>query len=506
MHTIPMEDTDGDHAAADITTYVRVVVDAADVDAVMTDGRLDPYAVTQLSDDIARTMSHRPNAVCDEIDITLPDDLTAIDDGAGLADMDPLSGTMYSSMHGRMRVRVHVNDTLTRIGSGAFGGCAVDRMPPAVRSIGENAFVGNGSIWGSSDAVGSGGVLTLPATLGAMGPGAFMWRDTYDAIEWPVCDGVRELAHDTFAHCAGIGYAMLPEGILAIGRKAFTGCTRLKTVTLPSTLERVGDCAFAGCTELREAGLEGTRVRRIGESAFERCGRLGTMTLPGTLESIGPGAFRRCERLTGIDLPEGIRTVDNSTFEGCRKLKHVTLPASLESIGVLAFSGTGLASVRIPRTTARIRQEAFRGCTSLASVTMHEGLESIGVRAFTDCTRLERIDIPASVTSIGDGAFGGTALTALLLPEKTATIGRVGSGGCIGNTGVPVESIVMPADASMPSHALDGFDRLRDVVPPMARTDHFVMTTLRDQAERHGRIRVHRRADLMRRTLGKEHA
>lgn len=65
-----------------------------------------------------------------------------------------------------------------------------------------------------------------------------------------------------------------------------------------------------------------------------------------------------------------------------------------------------------------IEEKAFDSCTSLTSVTFEEPSNEsreflyadyyeIGENAFINCTALERIDLPAYVSSIGHGAFYG---------------------------------------------------------------------------------------------------
>ncbi|WP_289759655.1 leucine-rich repeat domain-containing protein [uncultured Duncaniella sp.] len=46
-------------------------------------------------------------------------------------------------------------------------------------------------------------------------------------------------------------------------------------------------------------------------------------------------------------------------------------------------------------------------CHSLQSVEIPSSVTSIGENAFYGCRSLERVDIPSSVTSIGDSAFEG---------------------------------------------------------------------------------------------------
>ncbi len=55
----------------------------------------------------------------------------------------------------------------------------------------------------------------------------------------------------------------------------------------------------------------------------------------------------------------------------------------------------------VPAKVTSIGQGAFFQCYSLESAVLHEGLMSIGNNAFTYCSKLISVSIPSSVTSVG---------------------------------------------------------------------------------------------------------
>jgi hypothetical protein len=55
-----------------------------------------------------------------------------------------------------------------------------------------------------------------------------------------------------------------------------------------------------------------------------------------------------------------------------------------------------------------IAEGAFFGNTDITSVTIPSGVESIGIYAFSDCTALEKVEIPTSVWRIAPFAFDNT--------------------------------------------------------------------------------------------------
>ena len=66
---------------------------------------------------------------------------------------------------------------------------------------------------------------------------------------------------------------------------------------------------------------------------------------------------------------------------------------------------TSLTGIEIPNSVTSIGDGAFSDCTSLTSIEIPNSVTSIGDDAFSDCSSLTSIEIPNSVTGIGDYAF-----------------------------------------------------------------------------------------------------
>ena len=79
----------------------------------------------------------------------------------------------------------------------------------------------------------------------------------------------------------------------------------------------------------------------------------------------------------------------------------------------------------------------FSGCKRLTSIEIPNSVTSIGQYAFQNCTGLTSIEIPSSVTSIGYGAFSGcTGLSSIVIPNSVTYIGERAFSGCTGLTSV----------------------------------------------------------------------
>ena len=146
--------------------------------------------------------------------------------------------------------------------------------------------------------------------------------------------------------------------------------------------------------------------------------------------AIGDGCFRGSTTLETVEIPYGIRAIGNEAFYRCTALTKATVGGTVNIIGDRAFAYTDIASMHVPGSVHTIGSEAFRGCEGLlniafeggvedagdlfpnsdgegtGSVKMSEGVRTLGSRVFFDCVNLTRMQIPASVTAIGNQAIG----------------------------------------------------------------------------------------------------
>ena len=133
-----------------------------------------------------------------------------------------------------------------------------------------------------------------------------------------------------------------------------------------------------------------------------------SISFAGDPDTIGAGAFAYCLFLQSVDLT-GLTAISPSMFEGCILLQSVKIPDTVETMGEFAFANcTNLALVSLSSNLTEIAEGAFYG-TMLESIVLPEKVTKIGVSAF-EGTSLESIYL-AKVTDIGARAFYGTSLT-----------------------------------------------------------------------------------------------
>lgn len=133
--------------------------------------------------------------------------------------------------------------------------------------------------------------------------------------------------------------------------------------------------------------------------------------------------FKDCTNLVGIEFSTLDTEIRNNDFEGCTGLKSITIPANITKIEIKAFYNcTGLEEVTFLGNISETNHP-FEGCTNLSKVNFPEGLTRIPDGICNGLTALTSIEIPASVTEIGSGAFYDTRLTSVEIPAGVTRIG-----------------------------------------------------------------------------------
>ena len=117
-----------------------------------------------------------------------------------------------------------------------------------------------------------------------------------------------------------------------------------------------------------------------------------------------------------VEIPETVTDTDGSSY-------------TVVSIGARAFDNStyecSVRSITIPATVTSIGKGAFSDLSSLSSVTFAEGsgLLSIGDNAF-DSTSISSIELPDTITNIGESAFTKCRyLSSIDLPEALTSLG-----------------------------------------------------------------------------------
>ena len=99
----------------------------------------------------------------------------------------------------------------------------------------------------------------------------------------------------------------------------------------------------------------------------------------------------------------------------------------------------------------------------LERIVLPSTLQAIGHAALAGCDRLTAIEIPASVTAIGDYAFSGSGLQNVSIPSTVQTVGRGAFAHCMGLQSATVGSPVIGDYAFVGDSQLQGVQLSQDV-------------------------------------------
>ncbi len=320
--------------------------------------------------------------------------------------------------------------------------------------------------------------ITLPGNLKSVGESAFQECSCLETINLP--SGITSIGNYAFLECENLTSVTLPSGLVSIGDRAFYGCISLTSLDLPSSLTTVGELALAGCSQLTSltlhSGLTNIKgnnlfggnmfynnlkdVRYIIDSDLEtylqsnhpiinniRCGikyylndqEITTLEIPSGITSIGDGVFLSSNSLTNLTLSSKVTSIGESAFRNCSNLKDVRYyiyddlatyiqkghPAFYVNCGIKYYwNNQEITTLEIPSSVTSIGNNAFYGCNGLTSVDLPSSITKMGECVFYNCQNLSSVKLPSEITAISNSAFGECiSLKNIELPAGITSIG-----------------------------------------------------------------------------------
>ena len=326
--------------------------------------------------------------------------------------------------------------------------------------------------------------ITLPGDLKSVGDFAFSDCSSLETINLP--SGITTIGNYAFWYCENLTSLTLPSGLISIGDRAFENCYSLTSLEFPSSLTTLGELVFAGCYELSNLTLHSNLtdvksnylfggasnynnlkdVRYIIYSDLEmylqsnhpvfyeiKCGikyylndqEITTLEIPSGITSIGDGVFLSNKSLTNLTLSSKVSSIGISAFYYCDNLKDVRyyiyddLATYIQNghpdfyVGGIKYywNDQEITTLEIPTSVTSIGNNAFYGCSGLTTLNLPSNVTSIGDRAFGYCSNLTSVDLPSSITKMGDFVFFYCEkLSNVNLPSDITTISTGAFGGC----------------------------------------------------------------------------
>lgn len=353
------------------------------------------------------------------------------DNGAPNTQM--LSANRHLHINGSLVTSVIIPQSIIRIGGKAFKD---DKDLTSCTFHNDVAIIGSEAFRDCSNLVISN--LSLPG-LTSLGGSAF--RGCSNLISVSDLGAITELAEYTFYNCNSLASVVLPEGLTKIGYRAFANNGNLTSISFPSTLDIVD---VESCSGTKITGvLSLPNVTKIQNRAFSNCSQITEVSIPNAT-LIEYEAFAADTGVTSYTIGTGITKINYAAFGTWSYGQSINADWHQAGQNVNEISLSNLGSYSLSGSTFAC-QKKLKKVLSLGQIT------EIGSNCFRGCTSLEVINIPNTVTTIGEDAFLDTPFLQNLQDDTIAgnTNGAVVLGDGILYTwcGTPSGNITIPSNA-----------------------------------------------------------
>ena len=392
--------------------------------------------------------------------IVIPNSITSITPTA-FSDCTGLTSIIVATGNANYDSRDNCNAIIETATNTLVAGCKNTLIPSSVTSIGNAAFRGCTGLTS----------VEIPSSVTSIGNQAFRGCSGLTSITIP--NSVTSIGNSAFYDCTGLTSITIPNSVTSIGDYAFLFCFGLKAVHISDLAAWCGiDFASGVANPLSYAG----NLYLNGEKLTE-------LTIPNGIVEIKNYTFEDCTGLTSIKIPGSVTSIGDWAFSGCTGLTSVVIPNSVISIRNRAFSGcTGLTSVVIPNSVTSIGEEAFSDCSALKTIynfsnlTFSKGSSDNGYVAYyadkvynlpegfiendfvlgkidgvntllTYLGNATELTLPAdykgeSYIIDADVFKGNTTITSVEIPSSVTSIGEKAFNGCTGLEKVCINDLV----------------------------------------------------------------
>lgn len=251
-------------------------------------------------------------------------------------------------------------------------GCKATVIPDGVEVIAGNAFIS------CQDSSIEPFELNFPPSVEIIEPFAFNCCYPLSAVTFS--EGLRRIGRWAFMGTS-IECLEIPASVTEIDEQAFISCDSLKVIKV-----RKGNNVYdsrKGCNAIIESATG--RLFRGSE---------GTTIVPDGVKVISSCAFYG-SKIKKIKLPSSLEAIERGAFMCCKELKKLVIPGSVRRIHYEILMDSGVEELVVENGVENIPQSAFYGCQKLRYVSLPESLKEFGRygAVFVDCPELVRVDV-----------------------------------------------------------------------------------------------------------------
>ena len=271
---------------------------------------------------------------------------------------------------------INIPNGITRIENYTFCLCTSltsITIPKGVTSIGTEAFSGSSLM-----------NVSIPNNVIAIGSFAFAECSYLTSINIP--ENIVTIEDGVFRHCSSLASIKIPNSVTSVGKSAFEDCSGLTFVTIGNSVTSIGNSAFKA-SGLTKVSIPNS-VTSIGEYAFGGCTNLTSVDIPESVNSMGGNAFYWCTSLTKVNI--------TNLVAWCKIKFSGREANPLYYAHHLYLNENEITEIIIPSEATSIGSYAFMGCSNFTSATIPESVAAIGEKAFADCSNLKTVYIDAN--------------------------------------------------------------------------------------------------------------
>ena len=231
------------------------------------------------------------------------------------------------------------------------------------------------------------------------------------------------------------------------------GGTTPAAQTIEGIADAIGGIKSAPTTPYMEAEYEQDPMTAYESASYIKKAKLYNHTRIAAYEL----AYQHLlQELDMSDPSNNITTIDANAF-AYSMCENVIIPETVTLIGTNAFPSANIGTMILPGSVTRISSFAFQGVSGVNGVApvikLNEGLAVIDQSAFSSASIAGEIEIPSTVTEIGEYCFAYTGITTVIC--KPTTPPALGTGAFASDTAG--FTIKVPAASVAAYKAADGW-------------------------------------------------